>query len=144
MYQCLVRFDQSHFSNACFQILQLLGQPFLTVAIHLGLGQHSYAVTPYQASRAIKFGWIWSTPGILVSSVGRTSIAIFIYRVFNSKDWLRWYLWITASLQAAVVITVVIVVWIQCTPVAAIWGEVPGRCWDPKIEQSGLYLYQSE
>lgn len=38
----------------------------------------------------------------------------------------------------------VVVVWIQCSPVAAVWGGVPGRCWDPKVEQNVLYLYQGE
>lgn len=98
-----------------------------------------------QLINILKWNWISTTPGILVSTLARISVTILLIRIFGNKAWLKWFLIIFTALQSVVAILVIIIVWIQVDPVEGLWNIfLPARRWDMRIQLYSAYLIQCE
>ena len=70
-------------------------------------------------------------------------------KLFYTKKWFRWYLYVITVIQTIVEILVIIFVWAMCTPVQALWTPEliesgAAQCWNPAIEQDTAFLGQGE
>ncbi|MCJ1311799.1 hypothetical protein MMC25_005472 [Agyrium rufum] len=127
-------------------VLQVISQGFLTLTVRYGLGKHLADLTNPAVAipEIIKANWESQTPGILASIVARISIAVLLLRLFNRKEWFRWYIYVVTAAQTLVECLLIIVIWAQCKPVEALWNQaIPHKCWNPKIETDIAYLGQA-
>ena len=110
-----------------------------------GLGKHKSLLSEDALSQILKTNWESQTPGILASIVARISIAVLLCRLFGSRIWLRWYLYVVTALQTVAECLVIIVIWAQCKPVTALWTFTGSRdCWNPVIEKAIAFLGQGK
>ena len=110
--------------------------------MHWGVGKHITDLSKEQVIQAVKYDWYSQAPATLATCVARISIAILLLRLFGSKKMLRWYLYIITALQTVIGVLLVIVMFVQCRPLTALWGATAGSCWSPAVEQDIAYLYQ--
>ncbi|KAL2756631.1 hypothetical protein ACRALDRAFT_1075523 [Sodiomyces alcalophilus JCM 7366] len=126
--------------------MQIVFQGCLTEAYRWGLGKRDadLAVFP-QLIEILKWNWISTTPAILVSILARISANILLTRLFGTKPWLWWFLWVFTGLQVVVSSVLVVFVWVQVDPVEGLWDPFlpANRRWDPRIQQYTSYLAQS-
>ena len=128
-------------------MMQVLAQSFLATAIHWGLGKHIYDLSLPQISRILKFSWMNTTAGILSSLIARVAITVFLVKLFGSKRWLRWYLYVATVVQSITGFMVVISIWAVCKPIWRLWDPTnPGKCWTTRspIERDLAFLTQCE
>ncbi|KAI0479722.1 hypothetical protein F4859DRAFT_447096 [Xylaria cf. heliscus] len=107
-------------------ILNLLGESFLTVSYHYGLGKHDTDLTFDQLVNTSKWIWIQYTPAILSSATARISITILLVRIFAPKVALKWFLIVTTTLSVAAVVTQILTVFNQFKPVQGLWDPTSG------------------
>ena len=79
--------------------------------------------------------WIVQPFGIMASAFGKTSVAFLTLRLIGPNVvWRKWILYANMVLYMLGSILTIVVVFVQCSPVRALWEPVRGsRCWDPKI-----------
>ncbi|KAH8892947.1 hypothetical protein GQ53DRAFT_645846 [Thozetella sp. PMI_491] len=126
-------------------ILQIANACLLTEAYRYGMGMHSADLTFDQILNQLKWEWIASAPGILVSVVARISIAGLLVRLFGVHAWFKWFIIIFTGIQTVVSIFLVLVVWLQVSPIDALWDyRVPAsHRWDMRIQFYTEYLVQA-
>ncbi|MCJ1432482.1 hypothetical protein MMC27_001839 [Xylographa pallens] len=128
--------------------LQVAAQGAVTEGYLSGLGQHSQDLTENQVQTVTKMDLVFTTPAILASITARISICVLMLKLFATKKWFMWYLYIITVLQTIAEILVIVFVWAMCTPVQALWTPEliesgAAQCWNPAIEQDAAYLGQA-
>ena len=111
----------------------------LSVAVDAGFGEHSGHLPLPELIRALKFAWIAQIPAVLSKSVSRISIGILILRLFSVHKWLVWFVIIVLILNTSICILALMMVFLQCTPVAALWNPLlapTAKCWNPVIQRN--------
>ncbi|KAI1412107.1 hypothetical protein F5Y13DRAFT_47606 [Hypoxylon sp. FL1857] len=117
---------------------QIAFQACLTKSLQWGLGKHDKDLSFTQLVNILKWVWLATIPGLLGTLLARVSITIFLIRLFGNKKWLKWYLILWTTFESLATIALLIVIFVQCSPVEGLWNPViPARRWDPNIE---LYL----
>ncbi|KAJ8062111.1 hypothetical protein OCU04_008672 [Sclerotinia nivalis] len=127
-------------------ILQVANQALITVSFAYGLGKHDMSLRqPDEMVNVLKWNWIASAPGMLVSILARISIAILLIRLFGVHLWLKWYLIIFTALQTLVGGLIIPFTWVQDDPVSGLWNiyDPTVKHWDPRIVLYMEYLGQS-
>ncbi|RYP62511.1 hypothetical protein DL771_009694 [Monosporascus sp. 5C6A] len=125
-------------------VLQLAFQGCVTKAYYLGLGKHDPSLTYDEMVMILKWSWISATPAILVSITARISASILLVRIFGSRAWFKWFMIIFTGLQTAIASLLVIVVWVQVSPIEGLWDPlIPARRWDTRIQLDLAYLTQA-
>ncbi|KAI2463099.1 hypothetical protein F4781DRAFT_441138 [Annulohypoxylon bovei var. microspora] len=125
-------------------IINLIGQAFLSLSYHYGLGKHDRDLTFDQSVNVLKWQWLSSTPGIVSSAVARISIAILLARIFGTKRWLKWYLTVTTVSQATGSALLIIFSYAQSSPVAGVWNPtIPSRQLNPNYVVYTAYVLGS-
>lgn len=126
------------------QILQVAFQCIITKCYQSGMGKHDADLTVPQLFNVLKWNWISTTPAILVSIVARISITILLIKLFGLHIWFKWFLIVFTSLQSIVAMLAIIFVWVQVSPVQALWDPeiVVSYRWDSRIQQDTTYLGQ--
>jgi hypothetical protein len=122
-------------------------QALTTVSFAYGLGKHDLSLRqPGEMINVLKWNWIASTPGMLVSILARISIAILLIRLFGIHVWLKWYLIIFTGLQTLVGGLIIPFTWVQDDPVSGLWNiyDPTVKHWDPRIVLYMEYLGQCE
>ena len=113
--------------------------------VYWGLGRHITTLSPKQIMGYAKWSCLFEIPGVLSTSIARTSVAILLWRLFGVKAWFRWYLYLMTVLQTTAGLTLLIVWGVQCKPINALWGPAPGgSCWSPQIEMTIATVFQCE
>jgi hypothetical protein len=107
-------------------LLNLLGESFLTVSYHYGLGKHDTDLTFDQVVNTSKWIWIQYLPAILSSAVARISITILLVRIFAPKTVLKWFLIVITTLSCAAIFAQIITVFNQFKPVEGLWNPLTG------------------
>lgn len=74
------------------QILQVANQCLVTVCYTYGLGKHQDALTQEELFSILKWTWIASAPGQMVSILARISICILLVRLFSVHKWFKWFI----------------------------------------------------
>lgn len=114
-----------------------------TVAFHYGLGMHDLDMTFNQLVNVLKWVWLQTIPGVLVSILARVSIVILLVRIFGKRTWFKWFLYVTCVAQTCLAISLIPVAMAQCTPVQGLWNPTIGAvCWNPHIQQNLGYAVQ--
>ncbi|KAI1179305.1 hypothetical protein F4777DRAFT_468440 [Nemania sp. FL0916] len=117
---------------------QIAFQVCLTKSLQWGLGKHDKDLTFDQLVNILKWVWLSTIPGLLGTLFARASVAVLLIRLFGNKRWLKWYLIIWTTFQSLATIALLIVIFVQCSPVEGLWNPaIEARRWDPNIE---LYL----
>lgn len=137
--------EYSLIGYALKQVMQIVFQACLTEAYRWGLGKRDANLSVFpQLIQVLKWNWISTTPAILVSILARISANILLTRLFGSRAWLWWFLWLFTGLQVVVSSVLVVFVWVQVDPVEGLWNPFlpANRRWDPRIQQYTSYLAQ--
>jgi hypothetical protein len=93
-----------------------------SIAVHYGLGRHSFYLNEDQITSATKFHYFAIPFNLLSSTLAKTSICFFFLHVNqNKKSALFLYAMITVML--ALTFAACILLFAQCKPVYALWTE---------------------
>lgn len=92
-----------------------------------GAGRHVYALGP--SEQPLLFQW-------LVSAQLTYTIALWVCRVSGIAFYARvapvgnfvWWLWTSLVFVTIVFVAQLLILALQCIPLAALWGEVEGKC----------------
>jgi len=114
------------------KVLSLVNFIFASVAFAYGWGHPFAKVAPsdFSTSRKAQFGYatVWMATLCFV----RLSIAASLFRFGQEKLW-RGTLYAIMTLQTLISMSFIIMQFVQCTPVASFWQNVPGvKCWPLK------------
>jgi hypothetical protein len=91
-----------------------------SVAVHYGLGRHSFYLTEDQITSATKFNYFAIPFNLLSSTLAKTSICFFLLHVNqNKKSALFLYTMITIMLTLTA--AACILLFAQCKPIYALW-----------------------
>ncbi|KAI2470640.1 hypothetical protein F4781DRAFT_421217 [Annulohypoxylon bovei var. microspora] len=106
------------------EICQIVFQGLVTIQLYWGLEwkQDGDPNTHAEYIQYMKYGWIASTPAILVSVLARISATLLLNRLFASKKWFRWYLYVFTTVETCVGTLAIISIWLQTTPIEATWN----------------------
>ncbi|KAF4633296.1 hypothetical protein G7Y89_g4834 [Cudoniella acicularis] len=127
-------------------ILQVLNQSLVTISFHYGLGKHDMSLEqPDQMVAVLKWNWIASLPGMLVSILARISIAILLVRLFGIHLWFKWFMIIFTTVQSVVCTLIIPFTWVQDSPVQGLWNiyDPNVKHWDPRVVLYMEYFGQS-
>jgi hypothetical protein len=130
-------------------ILDLVSQAFITVAYSYGLGKEDMNLKlPDEALNVAKWSWFVTIPGMLVTPLGRISVAILLIRLFGTRPAIRWFFIAQTALLGVMHIVMLVCVWVQHNPVEALWNPFlaafqPVKSWDPRIVLYIMYFTQS-
>ena len=109
------------------------------VGVHAGIGRHQYYLTLSVHGReglgqARKWTLIGETLLLLSAVFTKTSIGVFLLRLFQPKRLSRWTVWIIVVLATANGVSSAILVLAQCRPAQKLWApELPGKCWSHRV-----------
>ncbi|KAL2131694.1 hypothetical protein VTI74DRAFT_4737 [Chaetomium olivicolor] len=101
------------------------------VAIAYGAGRHLATLPPEDAHRAIFFIVVSSAPGILSFTLPKFAAIILLAKILNPGWWHKVVMWVISIIYFLMSAVTMVLVWVQCTPVAAQWGGAEGTCWNP-------------
>lgn len=126
-------------------ILQLFCMCAISVAFHYGLGKHDYDFTSFdEMVTVLKWSWIQMIPGCCTSILARISAAILLINIFGVRRWFRMYLLILTPLQTIGAIVVILVNWLQVSPVEGLWNPtIAVRHLDSRVALYTAYVGQS-
>lgn len=116
---------------------QIVYQIFLTICCVAGLGKAIANMTLDQIIAAEKWAFLTTPFSNVVSILARISITILLIRIFGNRKWFKWFLISFTAFQTVLGLLNIIVIWVQCTPVEAVWDflVVGAKCWDKRIQQ---------
>ncbi|KAI1076746.1 hypothetical protein F5B20DRAFT_572600 [Whalleya microplaca] len=118
-------------------VLQIVYQACITVLVHWGLGKDSTNLTTEELIMTKKWTWVSAPFANLVSLCARISIVIMLIRIFETRKWFKWFLVIFTTVLGIVDILALIFVWVQVTPIEALWNiNIPAtQHLDPGVQQ---------
>ncbi|KAI1207440.1 uncharacterized protein F4807DRAFT_434623 [Annulohypoxylon truncatum] len=118
------RFGLDDWFMVAAEVCQVVFQGLVTIQLYWGLEwkQDGDPNTHAEYIQYMKYGWIASTPAILVSVLARISATLLLNRLFASKKWLRWYLYVFTTVETCVGTLAIISIWLQTTPIEATWN----------------------
>ncbi len=114
-------------------MLLITNVALLVVAVHYGVGKHIAALSPHEISDAIFFTAVGAGSGIMSFTIPKFAVTILLARLLNPGQWHRVVMWAISILFFTMSAITVVLVWVQCTPVAAQWGAAEGTCWRPRV-----------
>ncbi|KAI1170330.1 integral membrane protein [Nemania sp. FL0916] len=113
----------------------------VTLMVHYGVGRHAAYLNPGQLSNALYMVWLTIALSTASAAIGKISIALLLIRLINRSRWRDTFLWTLISLLIVVNALLIIVIFVQCTPVIKLWDPtVPGACWSPTIQLDIWYF----
>jgi hypothetical protein len=93
-----------------------------SVAVHNGLGRHSFYLSEDQNTNATKFNYFAIPFNLLSSTVAKTSICFFLLHVNQDKKSAR-FLYAMMTIMLTLTAAACILLFAQCKPVYALWTE---------------------
>ncbi|SPQ26318.1 588c37c8-167c-4bd2-9407-c1eed63c842f [Thermothielavioides terrestris] len=106
---------------------------FVGVAVSYGAGRHIATIPPNDAHKAIFYTMVASPPSILAFTVPKIAVLILLVKVLCPSRRHRVFMWTIAVLVSLMSIGTMVMIWVQCQPVAVQWGEAKGTCWNPEV-----------
>lgn len=107
------------------------------MAVANGLGRHIATLPPENAHRAIFFTTVAGTTGIFSFTFPKFAVVILLAKILDPGRWHRRAMWLISIVYFIMSVVTIIIIWAHCTPAAAQWGAVKGKCWNPEI----LFIY---
>ncbi|KAI0869650.1 hypothetical protein GGS24DRAFT_511735 [Hypoxylon argillaceum] len=130
-------------------LLAVLGQTgsqvCVTIASSWGLGMHDADLYFYpNLVNVLKWLWISLVPGTAGTVLARTSIAVFLFRLFGTKIWFKRFLIVTNVLQASTSIALLVIIFTSVRPVQGLWNPLlPAHRLDPHTQGTVALVAQS-
>ncbi|KAK3681769.1 hypothetical protein B0T22DRAFT_445374 [Podospora appendiculata] len=114
-------------------IMLLTSVILVTISVSQGLGKHVSAVPVENLASMGLIGNLTGTFSILAAVWSKTSFALTLLRLMQSRR-MKTLLWaIVASVNVAMGLNALFM-WIRCAPAAKTWNpHVPGTCWAPEV-----------
>ncbi|KAH7028271.1 hypothetical protein B0J12DRAFT_704697 [Macrophomina phaseolina] len=108
-----------------------------------GLGRHTYYVSSEDLSTTMHHLFGLYCLNLVGVGLVRISVACSLLRFLPSKDWQR-TLFVLIAIQVLSIIVAMIMQFIECRPVRAMWEVVPdNECWTPAQMQAWGYAYSA-
>lgn len=111
------------------------------------MGKHDADLyLPDQLEETIKWQWLQSTPGELVSILARISITFTLVHLFGVRQWFKWFTITITGMFTLLGLALVICTWLEYTPATGLWTiyNETGTHWDPSILTDLEYSAQCE
>lgn len=108
----------------------------ITLAVHFGFGQEVSTLSDTAVSKVILHDYLAQTFGLAGGAIGRVSFIVFIIGLLVQKSSQRITLWVLVSLQVAVNLLFIIIIFVQCPGhESAIWDDTgKKKCWDLHVQ----------
>jgi hypothetical protein len=105
-----------------------------SVAIHSGLGRHSFYLDMDQIMNATKFNMLAIPFNLLSSALAKTSICFFLLHVNQNKK-STYFLYAMMTIMLSLTSAACILLFAQCKPVYALWTTslILTNCLPPNI-----------
>lgn len=122
-----------------FKLLWIATIAVTTVYTENGGARHVYYIAPEKVPVVIRDSLIAQALGVLTPALGKMSVAAVMVRLLgrstNVWKWQLWCLHIIMAIYMVMSILVVIFVFVQCNPTAALWDTTikNARCWKKSI-----------
>ena len=117
----------------------------LSRAVHYGLGSHQNTLSITNAEKALELQWIYQPLQVTATTISRVSVAIFIIRLFPTKQLMKRFLIVLTAVNAIVGIVGFTLIFTQCTPWRKLWmTNTPGYCSSPEIQKEIVLLKAGE
>ena len=102
------------------------------------MARHMYYLSPANRSEALKMDWVSHAFAISATGLGKVAFALFLLRIIpKNKKGQRWFLHGFNALLVAINIPLIIITYVQCDPVKALWDPtIKAKCWNPHIQDS--------
>ena len=94
---------------------------FLTRA---GFGRHIYYLDAAQLMRFKKLNFVSGLFTNFIICLVKLSVALFLLRIGGLRRWLKNLLYATTALQISSTVATIVIIFIQCRPIAGIWDPV--------------------
>ncbi|AEO69775.1 uncharacterized protein THITE_2014519, partial [Thermothielavioides terrestris NRRL 8126] len=114
-------------------LMSIVSVVFVGVAVSYGAGRHIATIPPNDAHKAIFYTMVASPPSILAFTVPKIAVLILLVKVLCPSRRHRVFMWTIAVLVSLMSIGTMVMIWVQCQPVAVQWGEAKGTCWNPEV-----------
>ena len=86
-----------------------------------GFGRHIYYLDAAQLIRFKKLNFVSGLFTNLIICLVKLSVALFLLRIGGLRRWLRHALFTTIALLISSTIATIVIIFIQCRPIAGIW-----------------------
>jgi hypothetical protein len=102
-------------------------------SVYYGGGRHMATLEPWQASMVVKLTVISFVPGVLSFVFPKFAVLVLLVKLLNPSRIHVACMWAISAIYLILIIVMLSINFVQCTPVAAQWGEAVGTCWDRRI-----------
>lgn len=127
-----------------FQVLLCFSQAFFIVSVVYGIGAHVHGLRPQDIVVAMRTSWINMVSAIIAIVTGKLAIIAFLDQIRGRHKGRPWFLWFIGASNIVVNITVVITIFLQCSPVEKIWDDsIPGECGGRSFNMKYAYFQGS-
>lgn len=99
-----------------------------------GYGRHIYYLETAQVKRIRKLNFVSGLFTNLIICLVKLSVAIFLLKIGGLRRWLRASLYATIALLVSSTIATVVIIFVQCVPIAGIWDHtvaLTAKCLPP-------------
>jgi magnesium-transporting ATPase (P-type) len=109
------------------------------VYIENGGARHVYYIVPEKIPAVIRDSLVAQALGVLTPALGKMSVAAVMVRLLGRSTsvwkWQLWGLYIIMAIYMVMSILVVVFVFAQCSPTAALWDTTitNAHCWKKSI-----------
>ena len=86
-----------------------------------GFGRHIYYLDAAHLLRFKKLNFVSGLFTNLIICLIKLSVALFLLRIGGLRKWLRYSLFATIALLVSSTIATIVVIFVQCRPIAGIW-----------------------
>ena len=124
------------------QIAAIIGTVFLTELIFAGVGRHIYCLPKEKIPATVR----WSIMAQIVNNIGiglvKVSVCLCVLRLIDrGRKALNIFLWVLIAFVSASHFAQILLFFIQCRPMAAIWDpRIPGKCFSPHVTYLAGYI----
>ena len=124
------------------QVAALIGTGFLTKMIIAGGGKHIWCLHPAQFSETLKWSIIAQILNVIGIGLAKISVALCILRIIDrARTGLAIFLHAVIAFVSASHLSQVILFFVQCRPMAAIWNpHIHGTCFSPHVTYLAGYI----
>ncbi|PKS11181.1 hypothetical protein jhhlp_002942 [Lomentospora prolificans] len=113
--------------------VSLLYLALVSAAITLGGEKHVKTLTREQHGNVLFFTIISFVPGVLSFAIPKFAVVILLVKALQPGALHRTIMWIVSVVYGLGVAVMLILNFVQCSPVQTQWLGADGTCWDGKI-----------
>ena len=93
-----------------------------------GFGRHIYYLDTAHRIRFKKLNFVSGILTNFIICLVKLSVALFLLRIGGLRRWLRYSLFATIALLVSSTIATIVIIFVQCRPIAGIWEPIKANC----------------